>query len=98
MRRGRVALVAVAGGATSAALVIVLLLHTIDGPDADTVRPLAGTIALSALVALAAAVPGLRDERHRPVAMEGVELALVSLSILALFCFVFYVILGPGYS
>ena len=98
MRRGHAAWVALAGGVTSAVLVIVLLLHTIDGPDAGTVWPLAGTIALSAVVALAGAVPGLRDDRMRPVAMEGVELALVSLSILALIGFFFYVILGPGYS
>ena len=98
MRRGHAAWVAVAGGVTSAALVIVLLLHTIDGPDADTVWPVAVTIALSALVALAGAMAGLRDDRMRPVAMEGVELALVSLAILALLGFFFYVILGSGYS
>jgi hypothetical protein len=96
--RRRAAWLAAAGGATSSALVIVLLLHTIRGPDADTVRPLAITIALSALVAFAGAVPGLRHDRMRPVAMEGVELAFVSLAILALLAFFFYVVAGPGYS
>jgi len=98
--RGRYgsAWIALTAGATSAALVIVLLGHTINGPDGETVRALLAAMALSALVALVSAIPALRHRRTRPIAMEGVELASVSLLILALLAFFFYVILGRGYS
>jgi hypothetical protein len=96
--RGLAAWLALAAGGTSATLVIVLLLHTIRGPDADTVWPLVLTIGLSALVALAAAIPAFRHPRTRPIVFEGVELAVVSIAVLALLAFFFYVILGPGYS
>ncbi len=87
-----------AAGGTSAALLIALLLHTIEGPEASTVWPLVVTIGLSALVALTVAVAAVHDPRARPLAAEGVELALVSIVVLALLAFFFYVILGRGYS
>jgi hypothetical protein len=82
----------------SGVCLILLLLHTVRGADDDTVKPLLFLIGLSALVALAAAAPALRQPPVRPLAMEGVELAFVALTLLALIAFFFYVILGPGYS
>ena len=47
---------------------------------------------------LAGAVLARRHDRVHPIALEGFELALVSLSILALIGVFYYLILGPGWS
>jgi len=90
--------IAVVSGGASGLCLIALVLHTIRGPDDGVVKTLLATMGVTAVVALAAAAPSLREPRLRPLAMEGIEMAFVALMVLALLAFFFYVMLGPGYS
>ena len=89
--------VALTAGAASATCVAVLIVVALRGYDDDTGAFLMWVIGVSAVVALMAAVPGLRDPRLRPIAMEGVELAFVGVCCLtAIALFVYVVFAGYG--
>lgn len=91
------ALASLLAGATCATAVGILVVHSLREPDDDTIRLLLVLIGLSAVAALAAAGPALRHSATRPVAMEGVEMALVGVFVLAVIAFFVYVVLA-GWS